>query len=255
MTIGLTGEMSSISTIRNLSLLQRSLRQTQLRPVPIAEGEEEPPPLPPPATSEQMRAQIGRLTETLREMETTLDKNQTAAGAINGLRQQLVEMKELAKTGASAEAVPEEEVGGWQNDIEERIASYNETRNGVKWGEQALLDGTPGSVLNLRGVGNLRVDDPDDAKRAVSQLDAALKEVDHAQKQLAAGSESVYESALKSLEVSSQNVAASETLARDPNSAAKQAEYIKQVIGLNSGQAAAAQGNLANDSVFMLMEA
>ncbi|MFH2055896.1 MAG: hypothetical protein ABIJ61_08055 [bacterium] len=254
-TISLSGEMSSISTIRNLSLLQRSMQQTQLRPVRAEEGETEATPPPPPATNEQMRSRIGRLSETLRELETTLDKNQTAAGALSGLRQRLLEMRDLGKTAASAEAVPEEEVAGWQQEIEQRTAEYAETRSAVRWGGQGLLDGSPGSVLNVRNVENLRFDDPDGAKRAVGQLETAIREIDHAQEQLEAGSESVYESALQSLEASSQDATATESLARDPDSASHQADYLRKVIGLHSGQAAVAQGNLASESVFLLMEA
>lgn len=252
----LVGEMSSISTIRNLSLLQRSMQRTQTRPASDEEGEgQEQQTQAQPANSEQMRSQIGKLTEMLRSMESALEKNQTAAGALAGLRQQLLDMRKLSQTAAQAEAMPEEEVAGWQQQLEGAEAAYDEQKSAARWQEQRLLDGSPGSVLNLRNVDGLRIDDPSDAKQAVAKLDAAIKEVDHAQAQLTASSESVYESALRSLEVSSQNVSAAQSVAHDSESATKQAEYIKKVIGLDAGLAANAQGNLIGESVFRLMEA
>jgi flagellin-like hook-associated protein FlgL len=255
-SIAINGEMSSISTIRNLSLLQRSLRKTQTRPAPAAkEGETQAPPEAPPASREQMRSQIGRLTETLRKMESTLEKNQTAAQGLTELRPNLLGMKEQARVAAAAEAVPEEELEAWQQQINDQAATYTERKGQVAWGGQQLLDGSPGSVFNLRELNNLKVDDPDEARKALSRIDATIKELDQSQAQLAASSKSEYESALRSLEVSSQNATAAETLSSNPDSATQQAEYIRQVIGSHGGLAAAAQGNLAGESVFLLLEA
>ena len=256
MSIAINGAMSSISTIRNLSLLQRSVQKTQTRPTAAAaEGETPAPPKAPPASREQMRSQIGRLTETLRKMESTLERNQTAAQALTELRGDLLGMKEQTQVAAAAEAVPEEELEAWQQQINNQAAAYAERKGQVAWGGRQLLDGSPGSVLNLRELNDLRVDDPEEARKAQAQIDAAIKELDQSQKQLAANSKSEYESALSSLKVSSQNVAAAETLSSNPDSAAEQAKYLRQVISSYGGQAAAAQGNLAGESVFLLLEA
>lgn len=256
MSIAINGEMSSISTIRNLSLLQRSVHKTQTRPtLAAAEGETQAPPEAPPASREQMRSQIGRLTETLRKMESTLEKNQAAAQSLTELRGDLLGMKKQAQVALAAEAASEEELEAWQQQLDDQATAYAERKGQVAWGGQQLLDGAPGSVLNLRDLNNLRVDDPEEARKALARIEAAVKELDQSQKQLAANSKNEYESALRSLEVSSQNVAAAETLSSNPDSAAQQAEYLRQVIGSYGGQAAAAQGNLAGESVFLLLEA
>ena len=256
MSIAINSEMSSISTIRNLSLLQRSLHKTQSRPAPVAEeGETPAQPQAPPASREQMRSQIGRLTETLRKMESTLEKNQTAAGALTELRQVLVDMKEQAQIAAAAEAVEEEELESWQQQIDNQAAAYAERKGQVAWGGQQLLDGSPGSILNLRELSGLKVDDPDEVGKALTQIETAIRELDQSQAQLAASSESEYESVLRSLKDSSQNDAAAESLSGNLESGEQQAESIRQTIDLHGGQAAVAQGNLAGKSVFLLLEA
>lgn len=253
--ITIQGSFAGMNTVRNLSLIQRSLTKTMQK---LSSGERINTAADGPAElviSEQMRAQIGSLTEQIKGLEAHLNRNAATDAALGELTDVVREMRQIVQT-ASDEATNTPETGKvLQQQMTETVAAFNRQRAETGYGNQKLLDGSDGAVVAVPQMPDLDVSTPDQAREALSEVDRVLRSVSDLRLDVGAKTKNEYESTMRSLEVASQNLTAAESTIRDTDYASEQASYLRSIVQLNVGMAAQAQGQLTSDTVFKLLHA
>jgi flagellin len=253
MSVNIADGADGLSTIRNVSLLKRSLDKTRQRLSPDSENTDTNSGAAELRISEQMRAQIGTLTSAIRDLEENTRRSREAEEAIAELREQLLAMREVAVAATDRSSPAEEAGAAYQDQIDRLAAAYNQLRAEAVYDGQRLLDGSEGSVTHISPVSNYDVSEPRRSKEAVGQIDESVRGLDKARARVGIEAEEEYQATVRSLEVSSQNLVAAESLIRDSSFASEHARYTRQIIELNAGVAALAQGNLASGAVFKLL--
>ncbi|MCK4857727.1 MAG: hypothetical protein KAT58_07160 [candidate division Zixibacteria bacterium] len=252
MGIGINNTVG-LNTVRNLSLIKRSLSKTMQRlssGLKINQASDGPAEL---VISEQMWSQIGSLTQSVKNLEMNINRNNVADSAITELRDKLKSIRTVALAAANEGSATEETAAAYQQQLNDLVESFNSQRNMAVFGEQQLLDGSNDSVADIDELPELDVSDLEQAKNTITKIDQAISHLDSEQVKIGSMTKQEYESTIRSLEVSSQNLVAAESVIRNTDYALEQTNYIKQMIQLNAGLATLAQGNLVSESVYKLM--
>lgn len=253
--ITIQGSYAGMNTVRNLSLIQRSLNKTMQK---LASGQgisAETGGTAEPVISERMRAQIGSLTDQIKRLEYRLNRNSAAGASLEDLAKLAGEVRTAAQS-ATDEAVNTPETGKViQKQVTEMVWEFNRRREAAAFGNQKLLDGSSGSVAAVPAMPEIDVSTPDQAREAVAEVERIARYVSDSKLQVGEKTKVEYESTMRSLEVASQNMTAAESTILDPSNADEQAQYLRSIVQTNVGSAAAAQGQLTSDTVFKLLHA
>jgi flagellin len=110
-------------------------------------------------------------------------------------------------------------------------------------------------ALGVREAGTeqiIQLTTPEDANRAIGTLDEALKKINKQRADLG-GYQNRLEHAVKGLNVSAENMQASESRIRDTNMADQMVDYTKNQILSQAGTAMLAQANSQSQNVLSLI--
>lgn len=253
------GSFAGMNTVRNISLIQRSISKTMHR-VPPAKDENdvvvEAPEMPNEvAISQQMRSQIGSLTDSIRNLEIKLGRNEAANGAIGELVEKAKELREVAIEASQEATINPERGKAYQNTFDALTGEYNEIVAQASFAGKKLLDGSKDAAANVRPMAQLDVSTADVARDAIKDIDSALRALHDASVASETRTRYDYEATVRRFEVASQNLSAASSQVRDPQSAAEQAEYLKTLVRENANLASSAQGHMTSDKVFKLLHA
>lgn len=242
-----------LNTIRNISTIQRSLFKTSQKlssGLRINSADDDPAGL---VISEKMRAQIGSIAQELSNLDNSINKSNVADQALSSLEDQLVELRELALGAAESATNDENTQAAYQNAAENVVASYNRIIEDSAFGKQRLLDGSEGAVTDVRALEEIDISSPEKAAEAVELIDEALSNVTGKHIEVGATTKNYMTSFRNSLEVSQNNLIASESAIRDTDYAREQTEFLGFMIRQQAGIAVLAQGNLQPQAVFGLL--
>jgi flagellin len=106
--------------------------------------------------------------------------------------------------------------------------------------------------MNTTGLGLSGVDLSSSASAAIATIDAAIATVSSKRADLGAA-QNVFEHTINNLNVSIENISASESRIRDTDMAAEMVSYTKSQILSQAGTAMLAQANQAPQSVLSLL--
>ncbi len=253
--ITLQGSYAGINTVRNLSLIQRSLSKTMQK---LAAGERVDTVADGPAElviSEQMRAQIGSLTEQIKGLEFRLNRNAAAEKAVDELGQVARDMKQVVRTATDETENTPETGKVFQEQIAGLVSKFNSLRDEAAYGSQRLLNGSAGSVVAIPKMKEIEISTPEQARDAIADVDHMTRLVDESKLQIEEKTRGEYEMTMRNLEVASQNMTAAESSIYDKDFASEQAQQLRSIVQLNAASAASAQGPLTSDTVFKLLHA
>jgi flagellin-like hook-associated protein FlgL len=253
--IEVNGSLSGQNTIRNLSLIKRTISKTSLRPAQPEEESGSVNRTSDSVSSENMRAHISSLTQTIKNLERNSRRNDVTRASLNDLQEKLVELREVAKEACKNRDTDEVFGKECQRRIDTLAAEYNQKKNAAGFEGRPLFDGSKESVAKLRDFENLRAFDPDDAKESLAKIQSAARQIDKLKSELEIAAEREYEDVVSSLEASARAADEAEATARDKDWATAQAARINNLVRTRATQAAAAQGNMAGEAVFRLMQA
>ncbi len=253
---GIQGSFAGMNTVRNISLIQRSLSKAMHRAPsiqdPNAEVQESPSEID---ISSQMRSQIGSLTERIRTLEFKLGKNEAAAGAIQELVEKAKEMRKLALEAAEETAIRPDAGGVFQTQLDVLAGEYKDKLEQASYDGKKLLDGSRDSAVSLAPMSTMDVSVSDSAKEAVKEIDRSLRVLAQTMLDTDAKSRKEYEKTIRSFEVAAQNLTAADSLVQDTDSAIAQARYLSALFKADGNSAAASQSQMTSDTVFKLLHA
>ncbi len=120
---------------------------------------------------------------------------------------------------------------------------------------QVFIGTMTAQALGIRSMQNeegLSIGDPESANKAIGTIDEALKKINKQRADLG-GYQNRMEYAVKGLDVSAENLQASESRIRDTDMAAQMVEFTKNQVLTQAGTAMLAQANSQSQNVLSLL--
>ncbi|MBP3741924.1 MAG: flagellin [Treponema sp.] len=120
---------------------------------------------------------------------------------------------------------------------------------------QVFIGTMSATALGLRNIGDesiMTLETPDEANRAIGTLDEALMKINKQRADLGAYQNRLEET-VKGLDVSAENLQASESRIRDTDMAAEMVEFTKDQVLSQAGTAMLAQANQSSQNVLSLL--
>lgn len=239
------------------------------------------------AVSEKMRSQIRGLQRAEKNAEDGISFIQTAEGYLQETQDLVQRIRELAVQASNGIYSTEDrmyiqiEVSQLVDEID-RIASHAQF-NGMnlmtgRFAKQDALNSVTGSMwfhiganmdqrmqvyigtmsataLGIREIGTedkISLSTPEDANRAIGVIDEGLKKINKQRADLGAYQNRM-EMAVKGLNVSAENLQASESRIRDTDMARQMVEFTKNSVLQQAGTAMLAQANSQSQNVLSLL--
>lgn len=253
MGLSINTNTGSLNTVRNLSMMQRSIKKTAAK---LSSGKRINRAADDPAglvISEQMRAQIGSIAQKITNLDNAINRNQTADSFLMQIEENLLEMRELAVAAASSGNVDEGMVESYEGALYDSVEALNGIAESAAFGTKKLLDGSEGSIANLKSTEAFDLSTAESAEAAIETIDQKLAQVHAVHGELGATTALEYESMRSSLEISHNNLVESESTVRDADMAREQTTFLAQMMRIKGSTAMLAQGNLVSKAVYGLV--
>ena len=237
------------------------------------------------AVSEKLRSQIRGLNQAERNIQNGVSFIQTTEGYLQETQDILHRLRELAVQSANGIYSDEDrmqiqvEVSQLVDEVN-RIASHAQF-NGMNMLTGAFTQEAPtgrimqlqvganmdqnariyvgdmsATALGLQNVqgedGNITIESPEAANRAIGTVDAALKVVSKQRADLGAY-QNRFEIAAQGVAIAAENMQAAESRIRDVNMASQMVEFTKDTILSQAGVAMLAQANVRTQGVLQLL--
>ena len=216
--------------------------------------------------SEGLRSQVGGLKVAVRNAQDGISVVQTAEGALNEVHSMLQRMRDLAVQASNASA-DDDAKGAADAEYQALADEIDRLSTTTKFGSQNLLDGFSGSfqvgansgetidvdvydLSSLTTTGDLTT--ASGADSAIDTIDTAIAAVSTGRGDLGA-IQNRLEHAIANLNVSIENVSASESRIRDVDMAEEMVNFTRSQILTQAGTAMLAQANAAPQNVLQLL--
>ncbi|HWL44710.1 MAG TPA: flagellin [Ilumatobacter sp.] len=223
--------------------------------------------------SQGLRAQISGLRQATRNAQDGISVVQTAEGALNEVHTMLERVRTLAVQAANTGASSTEARQALQNEVVQLSEEITRIGQSTKFGSVALLDGTftasvgvfqvganasetitigIGSIVGGAGAAVGSVDLVSGAAAAITALDGQITAVSTLRGELGA-KQNRFESVVNNLNVTVENLVASESRIRDTDMAAEMTTFTRNQILSQAGTAMLAQANQVPQTVLSLL--
>jgi len=222
--------------------------------------------------SEGLRAQVGGLKVAVRNSQDGVNVVQTADGALNETTAILQRMRDLAVQAASDGSQNAASQGAADNEYQELAKEIDDIAGKTTFNGKALLDGTYDkqsfqvganasetlevSIGDMKaatitgGVGDLT--SAANASTALANIDKAIAAVSKERSQLGA-TQNRFEHKINNLNVTIENLSASESAIRDTDMAQEMTKFTRSQILSQAGTSMLAQANQSQQSVLKLL--
>ncbi|MFC0465756.1 flagellin [Kineococcus gynurae] len=224
--------------------------------------------------SEGLRGQIGGLKVAVRNAQDGVNVVQTADGALNETHAILQRMRDLAVQAANGGSQNTTSQAAANDEFTQLSSELDDISGRTKFNGQALLDGTfssksfqvgseSGETLSVSigsmsastlGVSSTAValSSTASASAAITAIDTAIATVSSERSKLGAV-QNRFEHKINNLNVSVENLTASESSIRDTDMAQEMTKFTRNQILSQAGTSMLAQANQASQSVLSLL--
>jgi flagellin len=223
--------------------------------------------------SQGLRAQVSGLKQATRNAQDGISVVQTAEGALTEVHSMLNRMRDLAVQAANGGSMDEAAIEASNKEFAQLKEEISRIGTDTKFGKMNLLDGTYdgafqvgantadeqitvaiGTAVTAAGLGidGLELSDATAANAALDTLDEAITTVSDTRGDLGA-KQNRFESTISNLQVTIENLSASESRIRDTDMAAEMVNFTKNQILQQAGTAMLAQANQLPQGVLRLL--
>jgi len=237
------------------------------------------------AISEKMRAQVRGLRQAARNAQDGISLVQTAEGALNETHAALQRLRELA-VQAATDTNTLDDRKAIQREINELLDEIDRIATTTEFNTQKVIDGSYSGVFHIgansdqsmsltissmktadlgisaTSLADLKVDistastggvlTHDDANKALTVIDEAIKQVSNERSKLGAVQNRL-EHSIANLGTSAENLQASESRVRDVDMEEEYMEFVKNSIIQQASTSMLAHANMAPQSVLQLL--
>jgi flagellin len=222
--------------------------------------------------SQNLRAQVSGLRQATRNAQDGISVVQTAEGALNEVHTILNRMRDLTVQAANTGTNDATALNAAQAEINALASEVDRIATATKFGQKQLLDGSyaaqqfqvganSGDVVTVGiadmqaatlAVDALDVTTAGGVTAAFTAIDAAIGTVSTERGSLGA-LQNRFESMINNLQVTTENLVASESRIRDTDMAAEMTNFTKNQILSQAGTAMLAQANQVPQNVLSLL--
>ncbi len=223
--------------------------------------------------SQALRAQVSGLRVASRNAQDGVSVVQTAEGALNEVHSMLNRMRDLSVQSANSGSNDVTATNAAQAEIDALASEITRISQQTKFGNTTLLDGAFNRVFQIGanagekvtvslatslnasvlGVAALSVGSAGVASSAILAIDAAIATVSSTRATLGAF-QNRFESVVNNLQVSAENLAASESRIRDTDMALEMVSFTRHQILMQAGTSMLGQANQAPQTVLRLLQ-
>ncbi len=223
--------------------------------------------------SQALRAQVSGLRTATRNAQDGISVVQTAEGALNEVHSMLNRMRDLAVQAANTGSNDATATAAAQAEIDALNAEITRISQQTKFGNSTLLDGglvklfqvgaNAGEKLTVSlaaslnasalGVSGISVNAASAASDAITAIDTAIGTVSSTRATLGAF-QNRFNGVVNNLQVSVENLAASESRIRDTDLALEMVSFTRHQILIQAGTAMLAQANSTPQTVLRLLQ-
>jgi flagellin len=191
--------------------------------------------------SERMRSQIASLEQEAENIEQQHNKLSVAESDLGNVEESLTRMRDLALSAANSGGNSEEAVAAYQEAMTQEQTSQREMVRASQYGKQSLLDGSAGSVADVKQMPPVDISTPEKATQAISEIDRRIDEIAEQRGKIGSTQKDDLAARQNSLSVQITNLASAESSIRDVDLASESARYLSKELALKSTIALAAQ--------------
>lgn len=203
--------------------------------------------------SEQLRSQIASLNAEIENLSATSNKYSYAAASLEGMHDQLSEIRSLAAAGNEATNSPEAQAA-YDRAAADLVTQYNRTIANTEYNGHNVLDGSDGSLANLAELRNVDLSSAGAAEASITIVESAMDEVRQAQVDLGATQRNELDSHRAQVEVTRENLIASESGIRDADFASVYTDFVANMIRAQVGLALSAYARYSGIDVVKLLD-
>ncbi|MEE9443948.1 MAG: flagellin [candidate division Zixibacteria bacterium] len=204
--------------------------------------------------SENLRSKIGSLNQEIENTTLAIRKYETADANIGELRSNLNELRAQAVGAANSGFNSQAMDDAYQATADNMTSTYNHIVDTASFNGSKIFGAGENSMADVSKLENIDFSTPEKVQQSIGQIDKALSELDAAQGQNGAHQKYGLEAHRSNLEVTVQNLQASESMIRDTDYLAEISNLLRDKITLKAGMALLAHSNVMSSSVLKLME-
>jgi len=202
--------------------------------------------------SEQLRSQIASLNQEIDNISSNINKYQTVSSSVGGLREQLTELRTLAigaaNEGGNSPAAQE----AFDSAAQQIVTSFNNTVDNAEYNGSQTLNGSEGSQANVSELVGIDLSTSASAEASIEYIDTAVAELDAIQIDLGSTQANGFESQLRSLEVTRENLTAAESQLRDADFTGEFTTFVGSQIRTQVSLAMLAHAMMSGSSIVRL---
>ncbi|MCH8026941.1 MAG: flagellin [candidate division Zixibacteria bacterium] len=199
--------------------------------------------------SEQLRAQIASLGQEIKNIDANMNKYATADAMVGVMREQLVNMRELAVGAANTAFNSPEAQIAYQRSGELLAESYNRQIENAEYNGSKLFDGSEGSVAAIDKMANIDFSTAATVEASIVEIDKAMAQLDTVQIEIGAKQKNEFEAMRASKMITRENLIAAESSLRDTDFASEFINMIKSSLQMKVGLALMAHSKINAQTV------
>ena len=223
--------------------------------------------------SKNLDSQVSGLTVATRNAQDGVSVAQTAEGALNEVANMLQRMRDLAVQASNTGSTDANAAAAAQAEVNQLTAEITRVSQQTSFGSNTLLDGafvkvfqiganagqyvtvSLGTSVNASalGVSALGLASTASASAAITAIDAAINTVSSTRALLGAF-ENRFQQTINGLQVTTENLSASDSRIKDVDINAEMTNFTRQQILLQAGTAMLAQANQVPNTVLRLLQ-
>jgi flagellin len=204
--------------------------------------------------SEQLRSQIASLNAEITNFSSTSNKYTYTSGLFGEMHSQLVELRSLAVAASNDATNSPEAQAAYDRAAADLVARYNTTIAESEYNGWKLLDGSEGSLADVHDLSSIDLSNSQSAQDSIATIANAMREIERAQVDLGSQQKYELEGQRAQLEVTRENLIASESGIRDADFASVYLDYIVEMIKARVGMAMSSYARFSGVDVLKLLD-
>jgi flagellin len=199
--------------------------------------------------STQMRSRIAEIQQLIDNIENMNNKYGTAEGQLATAHADLLSIRDIILASSNEAVTTEEMRQAYQNSVDNAVTSFNRTLENATYGNQALFDGSEGSVADVASLQGLDITDPENTSTALATIDTRMDEITNLRAEIGAKQKYEFASQSDNLHTEMINLTGAESSITDADIMLEFVELIREMIKNQASMVVLAHQNLMNEAV------
>jgi flagellin len=203
--------------------------------------------------SEHLKTQIASLNQEIDNIANNINKYQSTASTVQGLRSELNDLRSLAVAAANSGGNSEDAQKAYVAAADSLVRTFNASAANASYNGLNTLDGSKGSLADVSTLENIDLSTPEAAAASIEAIDEAASKLDEAMVEIGAAQKNDLEGRQASLEITRENLTAAESMIGDADFAQESMNYSANLIRSQAAVSILSHSFLNGPSVISLL--